>query len=290
MRGEFGQVFLEYIYPEDRDRNLKLFEPLVQRKKDHCLHEIRYLRKDGGFRWVEVHARLMLAPDGTTIGTAGTLRDISEHRRMALETERNRKLLAEAIEGSHLRPWEWNLETGRLVYDGVWLELLGYGPDEIEPHYGAWARLVHPDDSPRVNTEVIAHVKGKTAHLDTEYRIRTGDGSWRWIHTRASAVEWNANHRVVRITGIHADVTRRREAEDRLRATLAKNEKLVADLTEAVKKVRTLSGLLPMCAWCHKIRDDEGYWKQIEDYIAEHSEAMISHGLCPECAGKHFPD
>jgi len=63
-------------------------------------------------------------------------------------------------------------------------------------------------------------------------------------------------------------------------------EKLIAELQQALVKVKALKGLLPICAWCKKIRDDQGYWQQIEAYIRDHSEADFSHGICPECAHK----
>lgn len=64
----------------------------------------------------------------------------------------------------------------------------------------------------------------------------------------------------------------------------AERETLVKDLQTALSRVKTLSGLLPICSHCKKIRDDTGYWNQIETYIATHSDAMFSHGICPECA------
>jgi hypothetical protein len=67
-------------------------------------------------------------------------------------------------------------------------------------------------------------------------------------------------------------------------------EKVVSKLQQALAQVKKLSGLLPICASCKKIRDDRGYWQQIEHYIAEHSEALFTHGLCPECAKKLYPD
>ncbi|MFA6293919.1 MAG: response regulator, partial [Victivallales bacterium] len=59
---------------------------------------------------------------------------------------------------------------------------------------------------------------------------------------------------------------------------------------EAQSKIKTLQGLLPICASCKKIRDDTGYWKKLENYITEHSEAVFSHGICPDCFEKHYPD
>ncbi|MBF0526198.1 MAG: response regulator [Deltaproteobacteria bacterium] len=67
-------------------------------------------------------------------------------------------------------------------------------------------------------------------------------------------------------------------------------QKLLQDLKEALTSVKILRGLLPICAHCKKIRDDKGYWNQIESYIRTHSEANFSHGICPECVKKDYPD
>lgn len=70
----------------------------------------------------------------------------------------------------------------------------------------------------------------------------------------------------------------------------AEREQLLADLKDALEKVKLLSGYLPICASCKKIRDDQGYWQQIESYIRDHSEAEFSHGICPDCAHKLYPE
>jgi CheY-like chemotaxis protein len=67
-------------------------------------------------------------------------------------------------------------------------------------------------------------------------------------------------------------------------------EELIAQLEDALQQVRKLSGLLPICASCKKIRDKEGGWQQIEDYISDHSEADFSHSICPQCARKLYPE
>jgi len=64
----------------------------------------------------------------------------------------------------------------------------------------------------------------------------------------------------------------------------------VNELQQALASVRTLSGLLPICAYCKRIRDDQDYWKQIEHYLAEHSNARFSHGICPDCMKVHLPE
>ena len=66
--------------------------------------------------------------------------------------------------------------------------------------------------------------------------------------------------------------------------------KIIIELQKALDRVKTLSGLLPICASCKKVRDDQGYWNQIEAYIEAYSEAQFSHGICPECAKKLYPE
>jgi len=80
-----------------------------------------------------------------------------------------------------------------------------------------------------------------------------------------------------------ADVVMLRRAEE-------ERERLILELQGALNKVKLLSGLLPICASCKKIRDDNGYWNQIESYIRDHSEAEFSHSICPDCAKKLYPE
>jgi hypothetical protein len=79
------------------------------------------------------------------------------------------------------------------------------------------------------------------------------------------------------------DITKRKEIE-------ADREKLIDKLQDALNKIKTLRGIIPICASCKKIRDDKGYWNQLESYIKEHSEANFSHGICPECIEKLYPE
>lgn len=67
-------------------------------------------------------------------------------------------------------------------------------------------------------------------------------------------------------------------------------QKLITQLEKNLKEIKILRGLLPMCAWCRNIRDDKGYWKGLESYIQEHTDAIFSHGICPECMKKAYPD
>ena len=92
---------------------------------------------------------------------------------------------------------------------------------------------------------------------------------------------FHADNSISKMT-IFRDITQRKHLEE-------EREKLINELQNALTEIKTLSGLLPICAYCKKIRDDKGYWNQIEAYIAEHSDAKFSHSICQECAKKYYP-
>ncbi|MHB8109342.1 MAG: response regulator [Syntrophorhabdaceae bacterium] len=75
-----------------------------------------------------------------------------------------------------------------------------------------------------------------------------------------------------------------KRVEDRLLETQKEQQRTIEELRKAADEIKTLRGLIPICAWCKRIRDDEGYWDQLEVYLAKHSEAVFSHGLCPDCS------
>jgi CheY-like chemotaxis protein len=79
------------------------------------------------------------------------------------------------------------------------------------------------------------------------------------------------------------------ELLSRIRTQLTQ-QAMIKDLQDAVNQIETLSGLLPICSHCKKIRDDKGCWNQLERYIQKHSKALFSHGICPDCAEKLYPD
>lgn len=93
----------------------------------------------------------------------------------------------------------------------------------------------------------------------------------------------DGNGNVTGLTLFLTDITERRLAA-------LERERLITELQQALADVKTLSGMLPICSNCKKIRDDKGYWNQIESYISKHSDTVFSHSICPECAQKLYPD
>ncbi len=74
----------------------------------------------------------------------------------------------------------------------------------------------------------------------------------------------------------------------RVRQHIRAERELQERVTAAMADIKTLRGLLPICAWCKKVRDDGGYWNQLEEYVSEHTQAEFSHGICPECRERYL--
>jgi PAS domain S-box-containing protein len=112
------------------------------------------------------------------------------------------------------------------------------------------------------------------------FRHRLADGRIRDVEVFSGPVFINNEKLLYSI--IH-DISDRKKIEE-------EKEQLIEKLTKALDEIKTLKGILPICSSCKKIRDDKGYWQQIEAYIRQHSGAEFTHGICPACARKLYPD
>jgi PAS domain S-box-containing protein len=115
-----------------------------------------------------------------------------------------------------------------------------------------------------------------------ELELNCKNGSTIWTENKATLLH-NEAGQPLGIIGITSDISERKRVEE-------EREGLIGKLQDALDNIKTLKGLLPICSKCKKIRDDKGYWNQIEGYIQEHSDALFSHSLCPECMNKIYGD
>lgn len=117
-----------------------------------------------------------------------------------------------------------------------------------------------------------------------DYRIDAGGNDELAVLARASNdMAARLKESYTSFASLQQEIIRRKRIEE-------EREKLIKDLQEALARVKQLSGMLPICSSCKKVRDDKGYWNQIEVYIRDHSEAEFTHGICPECFKKLYPD
>ena len=159
-------------------------------------------------------------------------------------------------------------------------ELLGMSEDELIGKTNT--DVTHPQDIELSKERLKSLFQGRIDSYRIEKRYIRKEGDYIWADLSVTCIRDNDGDIKASI-GMIADITVRKHAEE---ALLEERNKL----QKALSEIKTLRGILPICAHCKKIRNDEGYWDQIESYIRDHSEAKFSHGICQECAKKYYPD
>ncbi len=247
---------------------------------------------------------------------------LNAFNRLKESLQRAEDRLELAMDGAELAIWDYDLQTRNAFISPSRAAMLGYSHADLEPHLESWGRLVHPDDIERVTEVFFAHAEGHTRIFECEHRLRCKSGEYKWILARAKVVERDEHGNPKRVVGVSFDVSERRLATEKLkeyaerlevmvgartielaetnrqlRKEIAERERmheesqrLITELQKALSEVKTLGGLLPICASCKKIRDDQGYWRRVEEYIKDHSDAEFTHSMCPECTKRLYPE
>jgi PAS domain S-box-containing protein len=177
------------------------------------------------------------------------------------------------IEQAPILVWRANKDALCDYFNDRWLVFRGR---TMEQEYGnGWAEGVHPDDLDRC-LKIFLDSFNKHEIFEMEYRLMRYDGVYRWIFDRGVPF-YEDNGNFAGYIGSCVDVTERIEAQEALQFKLE-------------EELRVLKGILPICMYCKEIRDDQGYWNQLEKYIAEHSDVHFSHGICDKCLKKYHPE
>ena len=201
-----------------------------------------------------------------------------------LRTERrlrNReRQLAEAQAIAHVGSWEWDLATGAVTWSDEQCRLVGI-PVGSPASYDGFVARVHPEDRDRVE-RIITQGLAERRTEEYEWRLVRSDGEIRHMHT-VSVVVTDAVGKAVRMAGTSVDITERKIAEEN-------QQTLLRELQTALAEVKTLQGLIKICATCKRVLTDQGGWEQFESYVRGHSDVEFSHGICPDCARKWAAD
>ena len=210
-------------------------------------------------------------------------KDITERKQTETtlrESEERHRIVADFT-----HDWEyWVDAEGNFLYVSPSCERVsGYSVQEFLDDPDLMNRIIHPDD----RAEMLDHYhnvrKVVPEAVDAkDFRIIHRDGETRWIGHVCRPVFGRDGQPFGR-RGSNRDITERKRLEE-------EKENAVADLQKALSEVKKLSGFLPICASCKKIRDDKGYWNEVERYIGQHSEAEFSHSICPDCMRKLYPE
>ena len=244
-------------------------------QKDVAEYKLR--RKDGEHVYVESMGAIIYR-DGKPFAIQGIARDITERKRVEDALGESERKFSKLFHASPVYIAFTALNDGRFLdVNDAFTKVTGFERNEVlgrtSIQIGLWFT---PEE--RSKYVELAQKYGGFHEEEVKFRKKNGDplyGFW-------SAEKMELGGKACLIS-VFVDTTERKKAQEALRQERDK-------LRTALSEIKTLSGLVPICSNCKKIRDDQGYWNQIEKYIGERSNAQFSHGICPECAKKLYPE
>lgn len=198
-RGEYG--------PGDPEEQLNA---VVERARNFQPHRIERQRPNG--RWLEIR--------GTPVPSGGFVTsyiDITERKQAEHALRSNEERWKFALEGARDGVWDWNLQTGEILYSKRWKEIFGFTDDEPNEGLIDWSERVHPDDRHELRRAIKAHLSGETPTISVEYRALCKDGVWRWTHARGMVVGRDESGKPTRVVGTNTDISERKQIEEDLR-------------------------------------------------------------------------
>jgi PAS domain S-box-containing protein len=209
------------------------------------------------------------------------VRDFVAQRRMEVAITKERNLLRTLIDNIPDQIYVKDTACRKTIANVADVHNIGFhseaevlGKDDFELFPKELAEGFVADDRTVIQT-------GQPVIHREEYVIDE-QGQKRWLDTTKLPLR-DEKGQITGLVGVGRDVTERKKAE-------TERERLITELQNALADIKTLSGLVPICANCKKIRDDQGYWTQLEAYIQDRSEAQFSHSICPDCAAKLYPN
>ena len=254
---------------------------IVKRTGKPAVVEHIHFNKDGQPRNVEVHAYPIFDDNGKLSKMIEYSLDITDRKQIE-KALRDSELKFRSVTQSAIDAIISADKDGNIVFwNPSAQKMFGYQEHEV---IGQPLTILMPDHLKGAHQKGFAgHVAAGDSRIINKTVEMVGlakDG--KEFPVELSIASWQAEGQQY-YTGIIRDISERKQIEN-------ERDTLIRDLQRSLAEVKTLSGLLPICSSCKKIRDDKGYWNQIEAYIHEHSDATFSHGICPDCTQKLYPE
>jgi len=256
-------------------KRMKQIQPGVNHQDD----EFEITRADGQKRYLNISSST-ISDTGNTIHLMALIRDTTDQKRAEIALLASEAELRAIFENSAAGITISDLNGKILRTNSAHQQMFGY--DAVEMDTMSFSDFTHPDDVGKNQGSYDRLLAGKIDHFNMRKRFVHKHGRVVWANVTVSLVN-DKNNNPLFVIGIVEDITERKLAEDG-------KERLIAELQNAFDEIKVLRGIIPICSHCRQIRDDEGFWNNVENYIEQHTDAKFSHGVCPDCQRKYYPD
>ncbi len=281
-------------HKKDVETSWAMVNEVFQKKRHRFQMEFKMRHKDG--HWIDIlsRAKVIFDKDGTASRMVGTHVDITERKRAERTLADSERKLNDIINFLPDPTWAIDLDGKIIAWNNAAELLTGVKREKILgkndnsqaiPFYGeirpTFANLVlNPSKEWEKKYNNKKKIDGELVSAESYHREMGANG--RYLAVNASKL-FDAKGNVVGAIQSIRDITGLKNSQE-------EREHLIEELQAALNSVKTLSGLVPICSSCKKIRDDKGYWNMLESYIEKHSKALFSHSMCPECSDKLYGD
>ena len=224
-------------------------------------------------RWFNMHCRRMVDPQNWVVISHY---NISKRKRAEIALRESEELYQSLFDKNTSMILLVNPDSARVVdANPAACSFYGYSRYQMKHLKVSDFNILKEEE---LRGEIQKAISGEKNHFEFEHR--SADGSIRDVEVFAGPIK--LKERTLLCSIVH-DVSEKRQIEK-------ERDVLISDLQSALNEIKVLRGILPICSKCKKIRDDTGYWEQIESYIDKHSDASFSHGICPDCIKELYPD
>lgn len=225
--------FLKLIHPEDADRVEDILnEDVILTGKPYEV-DFRLKCKDGSWKWIlSIGKVIEVDPIGNVERVIGVHLDIDERKKMEQEIKINQRRMDLALEASNTGLWDLKPFENTLFLNDQWYQQLGYHPGIFQDNPDPFQKLLHPDDQERVYAAIDEHLANKNERYQQEFRLKSVDGSWKWILSVGKAMERNEQGDLSRVIGVHTDITTLKQTELALETALVNEKKAYDELKQ----------------------------------------------------------
>ncbi|MBR8840843.1 MAG: PAS domain-containing protein [Stigonema ocellatum SAG 48.90 = DSM 106950] len=255
-----SEDWLRLLHPDDctsiREYNARLTQ---QQQKDYEF-EYRILHPNG-IRWVLARGEVFYNQKGEAVRLFGNVQDISDRKLAELALRDNEQLLRLALSGARAGSWDWEIQTGKIVWSPENYTLYGLDQALGSPQYEDWYNAIHPDDRERANSEVQRVVEQHLPEFNCEFRIVHPQRGIYWLHG-LGRVTFDTHGEAVRLSGINLDITARKRAEEELRQSEA--------------RYRYLAEAIPQLVWTCDVK---GYRDYVSQRWCEYTGLTVEQSL-----------
>ena len=242
---------------------------VIQANKDYTFIG-RHRHKDGSEIAVEVYTRYFV--EDNTPYFLSVARNISKRLAFEQSTQDHNQRLWQTLNQSLDGMWDWNLTNDHVYFSPQLKTMLGYGPDEMEPHVDTWKNNIHPEDMPLVIKRMQDHLADRRERFHAEYRLKNRNGHFVWVQDRGRVCERDAQGNPSRVVGIVQDITDLKQIQVTLEAQAS--EDILTGLANRRKAEKVLAEQLNLLARTHQTFSvgmiDLDHFKQINDLHGHH--------------------